>query len=280
MAVGGVDHEDVDAQFSQRLCFDVGLTVDPDGDAEHQPALGVDSRPVDRRAQRTVAGDDADQSPLVVDDRGEGSTLHGQLLERRHGVDSIFEGDELAADGHVKLGEAVVPGRIALVEDTERCPTFVDDNHGAVGPLVDQRQRVADRVVRRQRDRRLVQRVAALDVVDDRPDDVERDVLGKHGQPAAAGHRLGHPPPGHGGHVGDNHRQRRADPVGRREVDIETRPDAREVGNHEHVVVGQVVTGVGMEHAHGRSRLRQTPIPVLGHAPDVIGVFGDGQVAS
>ena len=56
----------------------LGVAVDADGDGDHQPAVGVDRRPVDRRAQRALAGDDADQPALVVDDRRE--------LERRSAV--------------------------------------------------------------------------------------------------------------------------------------------------------------------------------------------------
>ncbi len=261
VAVGRVDDEHVDAHLAKRLGLDVDAisrrrAIDPDGDGEHQATLGIDRRAVDRRSQRPVARDDTDQPTLVVDHRSERPTLRGEQLERGDGVDAVGDRDDVAADGGVELGEAVVAGGVALAEDAERCAALVDDDDGAVGPLVDEGEGVADRVVRRQRDRRLVQRVAALDVVDDRADDVEGDVLGQHGHPAAAGDRLGHPPTGHRRHVGDDDRERRADPVGRGEVDVEARTDRRQVRHHEHVVVRQVVARVGMEHAHGRSRLR------------------------
>ena len=60
----------------------------------------------------------------------------------------------------VQLGEAVEAGGVVLGEHAERAAAVVDDDDGAVGALVDQPERVADRVVRRQRDRRLVDRVA------------------------------------------------------------------------------------------------------------------------
>jgi hypothetical protein len=179
------------------------------------------------------------------------------VFERRHGVGAVGDGDDVAANGGVQLGEAVVAGGVALAEHPEGGAALVDDDDGTVGALVDEGEGVADRVVRRQRDGRLVQRVAALDVVDDRGDDVERDVLGQHRQPAATGHRLGHPPARHRRHVGDDDRQCRPDAVGRGEVDVVARSDRRQARDHEDVVVGQVVTGIGMEHPHDRSRLRR-----------------------
>ena len=124
----------------------------------------------------------------------------------------------------MQLGEAVEAGGVVLGEHAERPVAVVDDHDGAVGPLVDQPERVADRV-------RAATSVIGvsytgwqrLDVLDDRADDVERDVLGQHGDAAAAGDGLGHPPAGDGGHVGDDDRQVRADAVGRRQVDVEAR---------------------------------------------------------
>ena len=95
-------------------------------------------------------------------------------------------------------------------------------------------------------------------------DDVERDVLRQDHDAAAAGDGLGHPLPGDGGHVRDDDGDRGADAVGRGEVDVEARPDGREAGHHEHVVVGEVVTGIGMEQAHRRSpRVRSRPVKVM-----------------
>ena len=62
---------------------------------------------------------------------------------------------------------------------------------------------------------RVVDDVARLDVLDDALDDVERDVLRQHREAAAAGHGLGHATTGDRGHVADDHRDRRAERVGR-----------------------------------------------------------------
>ena len=44
------------------------VAVDADRDADQQPPVGVDGRPVDGRAQRALAGDHPDQAAVVVDD--------------------------------------------------------------------------------------------------------------------------------------------------------------------------------------------------------------------
>ena len=94
-----------------------------------------------------------------------------------------------------------------------------------------------------ERDRGVEDRVPRLDPGDDLADDVDRDVLREDGEAAAAGDRLGHPPAGDRGHVGDDERDRRADPVRRGQVDVEPGADVGTVGHHEDVGVGQVVVG-------------------------------------
>ena len=69
VAVGRVDHEHVDAHLDERLGLGGGIAVDADGDGDHQPAVGVDRRLVDRGAQRALAGDEAEQAAVGVDDR-------------------------------------------------------------------------------------------------------------------------------------------------------------------------------------------------------------------
>ena len=269
VAVGGVDDENVDAHVAERFGLDVGAgircrSVDPNGDGDHQPAIGIDGGPVDRRAQGPVAGHHADQPTLVVDHRGERSALGGERPEGGDGVDPVGDRHDLAADRRMKLRESVVAGGVALAEHAERSAAFVDDDNRAVRALVDEGERVPDRVVRRQRDRGLIDGMPALDVVDDGADDVEGDVLRQYGEAAPTGHRFSHPPAGHRRHVGDDNGERRADPVDRREVDVETRPDSGQARHHEHVVVREVVAGVGTDHAHGRSRLgRLQPMGVL-----------------
>ena len=58
-------------------------------------------------------------------------------------------------------------------------------------------------------------------------DDVERDVLRDHGDAAAAGDGLGHPPSGDRGHVGHDDRDRGPGAVAGRQVDVEPGGDRR-----------------------------------------------------
>ena len=92
-----------------------------------------------------------------------------------------------------------------------------------------------------------------LDPLHDRLDHVDGNVLREHRHPAPPRHDLGHPPTCDGGHVGHHDRDRRADPVGRREIDREPAADRRPARHHEHVAVGEVVSGIGLQHAHRRS---------------------------
>jgi len=123
--------------------------------------------------------------------------------------------------GHhvAELGEPIDALGVLLGEQTDRT-AVVDHDHRAVRPLVDQRQGVADRGIGRQRDRGLEDRVAPLHVLDDAADHVDGDVLGEDGNPAAAGDGLGHAAPSDRRHVGNHQGDRRADPVGRGEVDV------------------------------------------------------------
>ena len=75
--------------------------------------------------------------------------------------------------------------------------------------------------VRAERDRRVVDDVTRLDVVDDTLDHVERDVLRQHGEATPPGDGLGHAASGNGGHVGDDNWDGRAKRVGGAEVDRE-----------------------------------------------------------
>ena len=101
-------------------------------------------------------------------------------------------------------------------------PVVVDDDHGAVGPLVDQAERVADGVVGDSVIGVSYTGWRDLTYVDDRLDHVERDVL-----------RAARPMPPRRATVSairrpatavmlrHDERDRRADAVGRREVDVE-----------------------------------------------------------
>ena len=249
-----VDDEDVRTEGDEILGPHRGIAVDPDRGADQQPPVGVDGRTVDGRAQRTLAGDHADQAAVVVDDRGHTETLSGRVAR------TPPRGRRRAAGGAgswlITLPSWVnrsTPSASFSVNSPTGAPV-VDDDHRAVRPLVDQRQRVADRGVGREGDRRFEDRVTALDVLDDAAHDVDGDVLRQDGDPAAAGDGLGHAATGDGGHVRDDEGNRGADTVGGREVDVHARRDVGEARHHEDVVVGQVVADVGVEQSHRASR--------------------------
>ena len=139
---------------------------------------------------------------------------------------AVLDDHELAAHHVLQLREAVEAGGVVLGEDALRAAVVVDHHDGAVRPLVDEAERVADGVVRTERDGRVVHEVAGLHVLDDRVGDVERDVLRQHGDATAAGDGLGHAPAGDGSHVRHDHRDGGAEPIGRGEIDVETRRHA------------------------------------------------------
>jgi pimeloyl-ACP methyl ester carboxylesterase len=250
MTVRGVDDERVDTHRHERRRATDGVGVDADRHGDEQLTLSVDCRPVDGGSQGPGAGEQAEQLAVGVDDRGEGPARPVQPVERLLGRDVRWKGVELGAHHMTELREPVETDCVVLGEHAERAILVVDDDHGAVCALVDEAERVADRARRPERDRRLEKRMAGLDPPDHLLDHVERDVLREHGEAAAARGHLGHPATGDGGHVGDDERDRRADAVGRREVDAEPAPDIGVAGHHEHVAVGQVVSGGGLQHAH------------------------------
>ncbi|SLD51764.1 Uncharacterised protein [Mycobacteroides abscessus subsp. massiliense] len=106
---------------------------------------------------------------------------------------------------------------------------------------MDQRDRLAGRVVRCQGHRCVVDQVPALDELDGLRDGLYRKILGQHGDTAAARHSLGHPPPRHRRHVGHHDGDRGASAVGGGQIDIEPRGDVGVVGHHEDVVIREVV---------------------------------------
>ena len=79
--------QDVDAGVEQLCGLARHVAVDADRGGDPQPAVRVDGRAVERRAQRAGAGEDADEPPVVVDDRGEPAPGRVELVERRCGVD-------------------------------------------------------------------------------------------------------------------------------------------------------------------------------------------------
>jgi hypothetical protein len=241
VAVRGVDDEHVHAGGQQGGCLAGDVTVDPDGGRGEQPSLGVDGGLVQRRAQRALAGDHADQ-PVALDDRGRADPLPREELEDLRQVRARRHGQRLLRHDLGELGEPVDALALAIGDDTDRY-TVVDDDHDPVRALRQQGQRLADGGRRAERDRGVVDGVPGLEPADHLADDVHRDVLRQHGEPPAARHGLGHPPSGDRRHVGDDDRDRRPHPVGGGQVHLEPGPDRRARRHHEDVGVGQVVGG-------------------------------------
>jgi hypothetical protein len=249
VTVCGVDHQHVDAVADQFLRPARGIAVDPDRDADHEPAVGVDRRLVDRRAQGTLAGDHPEQAP-VVDDGCNAQPVATEVIERRSRLDVGAEDVQARAHHVLELCEPVEPLAVTLGEHADG-DAVVDDDDGPVRPLVDQRQCIGDGGVGAQRDRRLEDGVASLDVVDHAGDDVDRDVLREDRDAATSGHGLGHATAGDRGHVRHDERDGGPDPVRSPQVDAHPRRDVGQARHHEDVVVGQVEARIGVKHAHG-----------------------------
>ena len=96
-----------------------------------------------------IAGEDAEQTTVVVDHRCQRTAFAVEFVERCLGRDVGRQGVELAAHDVLELGEAVETGGVVLGEHPDRSTVAVDHDHCAVGPLVDQVERVADRVAGR-----------------------------------------------------------------------------------------------------------------------------------
>ena len=239
MPVRGVDDEHVGAGVEQVLGLGRHVAVDADGRGDPQPAPVVDGGGVQVRPQRARAGEDADQPAVVGHDRGQAAPGVRQGVERRLDVDPVLQGHHVADHDVVDLGEPVDAGEVGLRDDADR-PVADGDDGGAVRPLVQQHQGLADGHRGGQRDRGVVDEVARLLPGDHLTHDVGRDVLRDDGQRTPAGRRLGHPPSGDRRHVGHDERDRRPGAVDAREVDVQPAGHRRPVGHHEDVVVGQV----------------------------------------
>ena len=259
MTVRGVDDQDVDTGGEQRFGPPGDVSVDADRCADQQPPVAVQRRTVQRGAQRVLQRHHADE-PVSLDDQGRSEMASGQQVEdlRRRGVGRY--GQQVAGHHIVHLSESVHPGCFDLADRPQR-PAVFDDDGQCVGAFGQQRQRLADGGVRTDRDRRVVDRMRALDLADHRTDHVGRDVLRNDRHPAPPSDRLSHPPPGDGGHVGHDQWKCRADGVGAAQIDIESGNDRRAPGHHEHVGISQVVGRHRLQESHdvivaGRSQSR------------------------
>jgi hypothetical protein len=265
VTVRRVDHEDVDAHLDQSAGPLRRGSVDADRHRHHETARTVDGRCVDRAAQGTPPRHTSHENTVGPGDGGEVETLVDEPVMDVDDSARVGNRHDVGVHHVLQLREPVETGRVVLGEDSHR-PALVDDHHCPVGPLVDERECLADRVRGPERDGSLEQRVARLDVAHHRLDDVERDVLGKHHEAAAPRHCLGHPPPGDRGHVRHHDRDARAETVGGGEVHIEPARDARHARHHEHVVVREVVRRRGLEEAHRAVRDYRVFVNVTGEA--------------
>ena len=249
MPVGGVDDQHVDTPADQVLRPTRRVAVDSHRNAHHQPTVGVDRGLVDRGPQCPLAGDHPEQHTGIVDDRRDAQPIRAEVVERGCRLDVGAEDVQTRTHHIGELREPIEALAVPFGEHPDGLAA-VDHHHRTVRPLVDQRQRVGDRRIRSEGDRCLEHGVTVLDVVDHGGDDLAGDVLRQDRDAAATCDGLRHPAARHRGHVRDDQRDRRADPVGRAEVDVHTRRHVGQAGHHEHVAVGQVVDRVGVEHAH------------------------------
>jgi hypothetical protein len=121
-----------------------------------------------------------------------------------------------------------------------------------VRSLGQQVERIGHGITRFEHERGVPHRVPGLDPAHDLGHRRRRDVLRQHGERAPPGQRLGHPAPGHRGHVRRDHRHLGTGTVGPGQVHIEPRGDRGPARDEEHVVVGEVVLGLlTVEEAHG-----------------------------
>jgi hypothetical protein len=178
-----------------------------------------------------------------------------QTVERLLWRDVVGQREQLAGHDAGQLGEPVDVGTVTLRHHADRA-ALGDHHDGTVRALGQQVERERHGVGRGQLDRGVVDQMAALDPGHRLGDHVDRDVLRDDRQPAPAGHGLGHPPTGDRGHVGHHDRNRRAAPVVAGQVHVEPGLDGRPAGDHEDVVVGQLVLGHKIiEKAHGTHKV-------------------------
>ena len=222
-----------------------------------QPAVAVDGRPVERRAQRALAGHHPDQ-PAAAHHRRGAEALVGQPIEDRPRAAVRLR----CRPGRVDITlcswvKRSKPAASCLGEDAHGLVALVDHHHRAVGALVDEVERLLHRVGAAQRDRRLVDRVARLHVL---------DVVARRCRAGCPGAAPRCPPrratvsamrrPATAVMFDDHDRMVVPEPSGVVRS-TSSREPPRQAGHHEHVAVREVVRGLAVvEEAHGCERLR------------------------
>ena len=119
VAVRGVDHEDVDPGGQQGAGLARDVAVDADRGRGEQEAVGVDGGRVERRAQRALAGDHADQA-LALDDRRRADPGLGEDVEDLRQVGAGRDGQRIARHDLRELGEPVDVLAGAVGDDADR----------------------------------------------------------------------------------------------------------------------------------------------------------------
>jgi hypothetical protein len=218
VTVCGVDDQNIDSGVEQGLCPNRHIAVDPDCGANHEPTFRVKGRPIQSGAERMPPGHDAEQLAVLNKERYF-KVSAAELIEdlRRRGLRC---GSQHIPGHHcVDLGKSVYPRCLGLTDCSQRLAIFYDYGE-TVCPFGDQREGFAHRGVRGNRDRRVVDRVRPLHLVNYLGNDIGRDVLRKDRDSTAPCHCLSHPTPRNRGHIGHDDRQGSADPIGTGEVDI------------------------------------------------------------
>ena len=123
--------------------------------------VGVDRGRVERRAQRALAGEDADQ-PVALDHRRRADPLVGQHVEDLRQVGAGRDRQQVGDMTSDELGEPVDALALAVGDHADRA-AVLDHDDDAVRPLGQQRQRLAHGGRRAERDRGVVDRVPRLD---------------------------------------------------------------------------------------------------------------------
>ncbi|GAA3029377.1 hypothetical protein GCM10017559_64920 [Streptosporangium longisporum] len=122
--------------------------VDADGRGDAEPVRGVDRGPVQGGAQRAGPGQDADQAAVAVHHRGQPVAALVQTVEGLARVEPGGQREQVVGHHLGELRVHVHADAVALGDHAGRAVVPVHDDDRAMGPLGQQVQRLADRVVR------------------------------------------------------------------------------------------------------------------------------------
>ncbi len=205
--VRGVDDEHVDPGGAELLRPRRHVAVHAERRGDPQPAVGVERGGVDLRAQCAGAGQHPGEPSVVRRPRGPRSPAPGaeSFSNTSRGevpTPTVTAGTSTSA----RRVNRSTPTQSDSRDDAERAPAVVDHHDRAVRTLAHQVERVGHRLAGVQDDGGVPDGVPRLHPGDDVGDRGGVDVLRDDRHPSPARQRLGHPPPGHGGHVRRDHR--------------------------------------------------------------------------